>query len=32
MAGRRLPSLKALRDANVSRPDNIEGIWNPLYD
>ena len=32
MAGRKLPSLKSLRDANVSRPDNIEGIWNPLYD
>lgn len=32
MAGRKLPSLKALQDANVSRPNDIEGVWSPLYD
>ena len=32
MAGRKLPSLAQLRQANVSRPEQIEGIWQPLYD
>lgn len=29
---RKAPSMKSLEDASVSRPNQIEAIWNPLYD